>query len=182
MQGMKRFVLALCVLASCTPPSVYREEKAPPRREGIADDSGPRGTAMGPAGGAAGIALFSTSNEMYGAFSELVGAPIAQGARTYDMEVSPNPSTDEQARAVELLRARAERSAARTARSERSALLSVRFISDPPDDEGAFVLHVVSELEERDGHHRTEVRDALVVPRGRDQVPDFTWTSAPRAQ
>jgi hypothetical protein len=181
---MKRFVLALCVLVACTPPSVYREEKAPPAREGVANEAGPRGSlrgGMGPAGGADGIALWSTPNEMYGAFAELAGGSVAQGAETYEVEVSPNPTTDEQARAVELLRARAERSAEHTARGEGSTLLRVQFISEPPDENGAFTLHVVSELQEKDGHRRREVRDALVVPR-KGEVPDFTWTGPPRAQ
>jgi hypothetical protein len=181
---MQRFTFGLVmgVLAACTPPSIYREEKAPPRRGGVVEEPEPRGTGMGPASGPGGYAMFATPNEMYAALSDLLGAPIAQGARTYDVEVNPNPSTDEQARAVEVLRARAKRSAQRTARREGSTLLSVHFVSDPPAPGGEFILHVVSELQNADGERRREVRDALIVPRGADEVPDFTWISPPRPQ
>jgi hypothetical protein len=188
MARSKRWTwLVVGLLAGCTPPRVYEEGKEPPPlRAGPADAGTTRGQLSGrtgPAGGAAGIAFFASQGQLYQALGELVGGPIAQGYETYQgLEVTRHPSTDEQARALEALQARAERSARRSAHEGGCVLVSVSFDASPRAEDGSFELRVTSLVETPSGVRRREVRDALVRPRRPDEPWEIRWLGPPRVE
>lgn len=191
MQAMRRSPTFLCaivaVLGGCTPPRVYLEGyEPPPVRGGLANEGTTRGVLAGRSGAASapsGIALFASQQQMYQALAEMVGGPISQGVQTYrGFEVTTNPTTNEQARALETLQSIATRSARASARREGDVLVNVAFNRGPPDPDGAFLIRITSLLESPAGVRHREVRDAVVRPRGAGQTYDMKWLGPPRLE
>jgi len=179
--------LAIGLAFGCTPPRVYEEGREPPPVRGGAANSGSKpgelSARTGSAAGAAGIAFFATQGQLYQALGELVGGPIAQGYETYQgLEVTKQATTDEQARAVETLQSRAERSARRSAHEEGCVLVSVSFHASPRAEDGSFELRVTSLIESPSGARHREVRDALVTPRGPGEPYEIRWLGPPRVE
>ncbi len=189
---MRRFVLSIAAIAlsmpgGCTPPRIYREGyEPPPLRAGLANQGSPSGLLGGQSGSVAspsGIALFASQPQMYQAFAELVGGPVAQGARTYrGLEVTNAYSKDLDLHAVETLQSRATQDARRTARAEGDVLVSVAFHAGPPERDGSYLLRVESLLESRTGVRHRESRDALVRPRGPGAPLELRWLGPPRLE
>jgi hypothetical protein len=172
--GRFSLILLALALAACTPPPVDHEpgeaHREPPTT----------GTGQGSAAGAAGVALFASQRQMYEAFAELFAGPLTEGVRTYRVDLKGPPASEEERRAIRQLRDRAERSTESGAAAEGTKLVTVTFQPEPQRPDGSFVLHVMSELEDQDGRHHMEERDALVRPRGEGEAPDFVWLGPPR--